>query len=154
MSVEKSCEDVTITGNTFRGGGRGAWINQPRNFILQGNVFVSNTTKGENDPRRSRRSYETGEYRRWPELYFTLHQPKGVYGPVIVRDNVFALGEGCADEAVTFAPGGHQVQMIGNVFQNRPAIIRMDPSCSDAVVRDNPGAELKRGAVDFNHGRR
>lgn len=154
MSVEKSCEDVTITGNTFRGGGRGSWINQPRNFILQGNVFVSNTTKGGSDPRHSRRSYETGDYRRWPELYFTLYQPKGAYGPVLVRDNVFVLGEGCADEAVTFAPGGHDLRMNGNVFQNRPATILMDSSCSNAAVHDNAGAVLKRGVVDFNHGRR
>ena len=154
VSVEKSCEDVTITGNTFRGGGRGSWINQPKNFILQGNVFVSNTTKGESDPRRSRRSYETGGYRRWPELYFTLYQPKGTYGPVIVRDNVFVLGEGCADAAVTFAPGGHDLRMSGNIFQNRPAMILTDPSCSNVAIQDNTGAVLKRDAVDFNHGRR
>ena len=48
MSVEKSCEDITITGNTFRNGGRGSWINQPKNFILANNIFVNNTTKGEN----------------------------------------------------------------------------------------------------------
>ncbi|MFZ2641195.1 MAG: right-handed parallel beta-helix repeat-containing protein [Verrucomicrobiia bacterium] len=154
MSVEKSCEDVTITGNTFRNGGRGSWINQPKNFILQGNVFVNNTTKGESDPRRSRRSYETGEYRRWPELYFTLHEEKGSYGPVIVRNNVFALGEGCADEAVTFAPNGHDLRMSGNVFQNRAAVIRVDPSCSGVAIQDNAGATLKREAVGFNHGRR
>ncbi|MBI5683514.1 MAG: right-handed parallel beta-helix repeat-containing protein [Verrucomicrobia bacterium] len=154
MSVEKSCEDVTIIGNTFRNGGRGSWINQPKNFILQGNVFVNNTTKGESDPRRGRRSYETGEYRRWPELYFTLHEEKGAYGPVIVRDNVFALGEGCAEEAVTFAPNGRDLRMSGNVFQNRPAVIRVDPSCAGVAVQDNAGATLKRAAVGFNHGRR
>jgi len=154
MSVEKSCEDVTIIGNTFRNGGRGSWINQPKNFILQGNVFVNNTTKGESDPRRGRRSYETGEYRRWPELYFTLHEEKGSYGPVIVRDNVFVLGEGCADEAVTFAPNGHDLRMIGNVFRNRPATVRVDPSCVNTVIQDNAGAKLKRATVGFHHGRR
>ena len=47
ISVEKSCEDVTVVGNTFRNGGRGSWINQPRNFVLADNIFVNNTTKCE-----------------------------------------------------------------------------------------------------------
>ena len=58
VSVEKSCEDVTIVGNTFRNGGRGSWINQPRNFVLADNIFVNNTTKCERDPRRGRRSFQ------------------------------------------------------------------------------------------------
>lgn len=92
MSVEKSCEDITIIGNTFRNGGRGSWINQPKNFILAHNIFVNNTTKGERDLRRGRRSYETGEPRQFPELYFTLHEENGSYGPVIVKDNIFQMG--------------------------------------------------------------
>jgi len=154
MSVEKSCADVTITGNTFRNGGRGAWINQPRNFILQGNVFVNNTTKGERDPRRGRRGFATGDYQRFPELYFTLHQTNGTYGPVIVRDNIFATSDSCAPGAVTFAPNGHDLQMSGNVFQGPAATIRVDTSCTGVVVRDNPGATLKREPVGFNEGRR
>ncbi|MBM3892723.1 MAG: hypothetical protein FJ388_26695, partial [Verrucomicrobia bacterium] len=154
MSVEKSCADVTITGNTFRNGGRGAWINQPRNFILQGNVFVNNTTKGETDPRRGRRGFATGDYQRFPELYFTLHQTNGTYGPVIVRDNIFATSDSCAPGAVTFAPNGHDLQMSGNVFQGPAATIRVDTSCTGVVVRDNPGATLKREPVGFNEGRR
>jgi hypothetical protein len=82
ISVEKSCEDVTITGNTFRNGGRGSWINQPRNFVMTGNIFVSNTTKNEHDPHRGRRSYITAEYDQKPELYFTLYERDGSYGPV------------------------------------------------------------------------
>lgn len=154
MSVEKSSEDVTITGNTFRNGGRGSWINQPKNFILQGNVFVNNTTKGENDMRRGRRSYQTGEPVRFPELYFTLHQTDGAYGPVIVRDNIFALGDAVASDAVTFAPSGHDIQMTGNTFQNHPTPIVVDPSCINVDVRDNQGAELKREPVEFQHGKR
>jgi hypothetical protein len=154
ISVEKSCEDVTITGNTFRNGGRGSWINQPKNFILANNVFVSNTTKGEDDLRRGRRSYETGKPRRFPELYFTLHEEGGSYGPVIVRDNVFQLGDSAPDEAVTFAPNGRDLQMSGNTFPGRAITICVDPSCEAVAIRDNPGAELKRTPVDFNHGRR
>jgi len=154
MSVEKSCTDVTITGNTFRNGGRGSWINQPRNFVLTGNVFVNNTTKGEADPRRGRCSYQTGQPVRFPELYFTLHQVDGSYGPVIVRDNIFVLGDAAAAEAVTFAPHGHDLLMTGNVFQGRTTPIRVDPSCTGVDIRDNPGGELLRQPVDFNHGRR
>jgi nitrous oxidase accessory protein NosD len=154
MSVEKSCEDVTITGNTFRNGGRGSWINQPKNFILANNVFVNNTTKGENDLRRGRRSYENGEPRRFPELYFTLHEEDGSYGPVIVRDNVFQLGDSAPDEAVTFAPNGRDLQMSGNTFPGRTITIAVDPSCEAVAIHDNPGAELKRTPIDFNHGRR
>lgn len=154
ISVEKSCEDVTLTGNTFRNGGRGSWINQPKNFILANNVFVNNTTKGEDDLRRERRSYETGKPRRFPELYFTLHEEGGSYGPVIVRDNVFQLGDSAPDEAVTFAPNGRDLQMSGNTFPGRAITIAVDPSCESVAIRDNPGAELKRTPVDFNHGRR
>jgi len=154
MSVEKSCEDITITGNTFRNGGRGSWINQPKNFILASNVFVNNTTKGENDLRRGRRSYESGEPRRFPELYFTLHEEGGSYGPVIVRDNVFQLGDSAPDEAVTFAPKGRDLQMSGNTFPGRTITIAVDPSCEAVAIHDNPGAELKRTPIDFNHGRR
>ncbi|SKA96634.1 Right handed beta helix region [Prosthecobacter debontii] len=154
MSVEKSCTDVTITGNTFRNGGRGSWINQPKNFILQGNVFVNNTTKNEPDMRRGRIAYQTGKPVAFPELYFTLYEEGASYGPVIVRDNVFALGDSAPENAVTFAPNGHDLQMTGNVFQNKPATIVVDPSCQNTQIEANQGADVRRAAVDFNHGRR
>ncbi len=154
MSVEKSCTDVTIIGNTFRNGGRGSWINQPKNFILQGNVFVNNTTKNEPDMRRGRIAYQTGKPVAFPELYFTLYEEGAAYGPVIVRDNVFSLGDAAPEEAVTFAPNGKDIQMSGNVFQNKAARIVVDPSCKDVILRDNQGAKVKKAPVDFNHGRR
>lgn len=154
MSVEKSCEDITIIGNTFRNGGRGSWINQPKNFILQGNIFTNNTTKAETGLRRGRRSYETGEPRQFPELYFTLHEEDGSYGPVIVKDNIFQLGESAPAEAVTFAPNGRDLIMTGNIFQGKAVTIAVDPSCESITIHDNPGAELKRTPIDFNHGRR
>lgn len=143
ISVERSCEDVTITGNTFRNGGRGSWINQPKNFVLTGNVFVNNTTKCEPDPRRGRRSFLTGGWESYPELYFTTYQPDGHYGPVIVRDNIFILGEFAAPDSVTFAPNGHDLQMTGNVFQGRPATIRVAPGSDGVDVRGNSGAETR-----------
>lgn len=153
MSIEKSCEDVTIIGNTFRNGGRGSWINQPRNFVMTGNVFVNNTTKNERDPRRGRRSFATGEYEQKPELYFTLHEENGSYGPVIVRDNIFSLGPDCGVPAVTFAPNGKDVEFTGNIFRGANALIHVDPSCATSDISNNRGAEVRREAVDFNHGR-
>lgn len=140
MSVEKSNEDVTIVGNTFRGGGRGSWINQPRRLVLQGNIFVNNTTKGERDPRRGRRSFETGDYERWPELYFTLHRQDGHYGPVIVRDNLFATGPECA-EAIVFARNGHDLVVEGNVFEGPARTVRVEPGCTGVWIGTNPNME-------------
>ena len=154
ISVEKSCTDVTMTGNTFRNGGRGAWINQPVNFVMTGNIFVNNTTKNEPDMRRGRRAFQTGEPGKFPELYFTLYEPGASYGPVIVRDNIFILGGSAPDEAVTFAPNGHDLQFTGNSFQTRPAIVIVDPSCTNALMEPNQGARTVTRPVDFNHGRR
>ncbi|MCB1085764.1 MAG: right-handed parallel beta-helix repeat-containing protein [Verrucomicrobiae bacterium] len=154
VSVERSCTDVTITGNTFRNGGRGAWINQPVNFVMTGNVFINNTTKNEDDKRRGRIAYQTGEPVRFPELYFTTYEPDATYGPVIVRDNVFQVGEAAPTEAVTFAPNGVQIEMTGNVFPNRAVSIVVDPSCREARVEGNPGAETVSKAVAPDHGRR
>lgn len=154
MSVEKSCTDVTITGNTFRNGGRGSWINQPVNFIMTGNVFINNTTKNEPDMRRGRIAYQTGRPVQFPELYFTLYEPEATYGPVIVRDNIFRLGDSAPEEAVTFAPNGKDVTFTGNIFQNKPAVLVVDPTCTDTRIEANPGATTLRKPVDFNHGRR
>jgi nitrous oxidase accessory protein NosD len=138
MSVEKSSQDVTIVGNTFRGGGRGSWINQPRNLIMQGNVFVNNTTKGERDPARGRRSYETGDYERWPEMYFTTHEPGGTYGPVLVTDNIFETGPE-ARESLHFAAGGHDLTITGNHFHGPVRQVSADPACERVHLADNHG---------------
>ncbi len=154
VSVEKSCTDVTMIGNTFRNGGRGAWINQPVNFILIGNVFVNNTTKNEPDLRRGRIAYRTGKPGEFPELYFTIYEPDASYGPVIVRDNVFVVGDSAPQEAVTFAPNGRDLQFTGNTFQNKAITIVVDPSCVNTQIERNRGAETQVKPVDFNHGRR
>lgn len=154
VSVEKSCTDVTMTGNTFRNGGRGAWINQPVNFVMTSNVFVNNTTKNEPDMHRGRIAYQTGQPGQFPELYFTLYEPSASYGPVIVRDNIFVLGQSAPVEAVTMAANGHDIQFTGNTFQTKPAIIAVDPSCTNATIDNNHGATTEIKSVDFNHGRR
>jgi hypothetical protein len=160
ISVEKSCTDVTMTGNTFRGGGRGAWINQPVNFIMTNNVFVNNTTKNDTDLRLGRIAYQNGKPVQFPELYFTLYEPEASYGPIIVRDNIFHLGEHCPEEAVTFAPNGHDLVFTGNTFQRndervgKPVLLVVDPACARSTIEENLGAETVKKPVDFNHGRR
>ncbi len=138
MSVEKSNEDVTIVGNTFRNGGRGSWINQPKNMILAHNVFINNTTKGERDPWRGRKSAATSDYERWPELYFTTHEPGGAYGPVLIQGNLFHTGPECA-EAIVFQAGGHDLVLQGNTFAGSSRTIRVDAACEAPVVEGNSG---------------
>lgn len=135
VSVEKSCQDVVIVGNTFRNGGRGSWINQPRNFVLANNVFVNNTTKCEPQPGRGRKSFETGDYEDYPELYFTTHEPNGRYGNVIVRDNVFVSGEHSAF-AIECQPGGQNITIRGNTFSGAVQSIEHH-GCKDLILEDN-----------------
>ena len=129
-------------------------INQPVNFVMTGNVFINNTTKNDPDMRRGRIAWQTGQPGRFPELYFTLYEPDASYGPVIVRDNIFQLGDSAPEEAVTFAPNGHDIQFTGNAFQNKPAVIVVDPTCVRTAADGNPGAMTEVKPVDFNHGRR
>ena len=138
ISVEKSCEDVTIVGNTFRNGGRGSWINQPRNFVLADNIFVNNTTKCENDPRRGRRTFVTGEYERYPELYFTTYESGGRYGKIIVRGNIFTSGPN-ATHAITFAPGGETILVSDNIFYGPVRDIAPMMNCHNVAIHDNAG---------------
>lgn len=144
ISVEKSCEDVTIVGNTFRNGGRGSWINQPRNFVLADNVFVNNTTKCERDPHRGRRSFVTGDYEEYAELYFTTHEPDGRYGNVTVRGNIFTSGDN-ASHAITFAPGGDTLLVTDNIFRGSVRTIAPTTGCTNVTIRSNVGAELPNG---------
>ena len=138
MSVEKSCQDVTIVGNTFCNGGRGSWINQPRNFVLADNIFINNTTKCEPDPRRGRRSFLTGDYDRYAELYFTTYEPGGRYGNVTVRGNVFVTGKE-ATHAITFAPGGDTLLVKDNVFRGAVRTIAPAMGCTKVTIEGNIG---------------
>jgi hypothetical protein len=138
MSVEKSCADVTISGNTFRGGGRGSWINQPKNLVLSNNIFVNNTTKCERDPKRGRKTFITGDYESYPELYFTLHEADGKYGAVVVTGNVFATGPECGP-AITFAPNGTGIIVRDNVVSGGGREVTVHPKCKDVLIHDNIG---------------
>ena len=141
ISVEKSCEDVTVVGNTFRNGGRGSWINQPRNFVLADNIFVNNTTKCERDPRRGRRSFLTGDYECYAELYFTTHEPGGRYGNVTVRGNIFTSGPN-AKHAITFAAGGDTILVTENIFGGLVRDIAPADGCKNVTIRGNSESNL------------
>jgi Periplasmic copper-binding protein (NosD) len=143
ISVEKSCEDVVITGNTFRNGGRGSWINQPRNFILADNLFINNTTKCEHDPRRGRRSFITGDYEEYAEVYFTTHELNGQYGNVSIRGNTFISGPH-ATHAITFAPGGDNILVEDNLFQGPVRSIPEAIGCENVMIQNNQGLETKK----------
>jgi hypothetical protein len=140
ISVEKSCRDVTMVGNTFRNGGRGSWINQPTNFVLADNIFVDNTTKCRPDPKFGRRSIITGAYEQYAELYFTTHEPNGRYGNVIVRGNIFTSGDH-ASAAVRFAAGGDSIQVTGNIFRGKVTQIAVSPECRRVAIKDNVASE-------------
>lgn len=140
ISVEKSCEDVTIVGNTFRNGGRGSWINQPRNFVLADNVFINNTTKCERNPRKGRRSFLTGDYEQYAELYFTTYQPQGRYGNVTVSGNIFISGDH-ASHAITFAPGGDALIVSDNIFRGKVRSIKPPVGCTNVMIRGNFGTD-------------
>ena len=141
MSVEKSATDIRIIGNTFCNGGRGSWINQPRNLLMQGNVFSNNTTKCERDPRRGRRSFATGDYEHYAELYFTTYEAGGRYGTVVLRDNVFVAGPE-ATHAVIFAPGGDNITITNNTFRGSIRTLPQPTGCTNVVIEANPGLEL------------
>ncbi|MFC5410293.1 right-handed parallel beta-helix repeat-containing protein [Larkinella bovis] len=142
VSIERSNEDVTVIGNTFRNGGRGSWINQPKNLLIQGNVFINNTTKCEQDPWHGRRSFHTGEWESYPEIYFTTWQAGGKYGPVILKDNIFETGPQ-AKAAIEFLPNGYDVIVEGNMFKGTTGKILVGDQ-TEIAVGQNRGATVEK----------
>jgi len=138
VSIEKSCKDVIVRGNTFRNGGRGSWINQPRNLLMEDNVFEHNTTKCERDPKRGRRSFVSGGYEAYAEMYFTTYEAGGTYGDVILRNNRFISGPN-AQHAMTFMPGGTNIVIQGNRFEGPARDIPPAKGCSGVDISGNTG---------------
>ncbi len=138
VSIEKSCQDVVVRGNTFRNGGRGSWINQPRNLTMEDNVFEHNTTKCESDPKRGRRSFLTGGYEEYAEMYFTVYEPGGAFGSVVIRNNRFISGPN-AKHAMTFMPGGTNIVIQGNRFEGPARDIPPVKGCSGVDISGNTG---------------
>jgi hypothetical protein len=138
VSIEKSCQDVVVRGNVFRNGGRGSWINQPRHLTMEDNVFEHNTTKCEPDPRRGRRSFLTGGYEEYAEMYFTVYEPGGTYGDVVIRNNRFVSGPN-ARHAITFMPGGSGILIEGNRFEGPVRDIPAAEGCIGVDISGNTG---------------
>ena len=142
VSIEKSCQDVVITGNTFRGGGRGTWINQPRNFVLSNNIFINNTTKCQRDPKFGRRTFLTGDYERYPEVYFTTYEPNGTYENVTIQGNQFISGPN-ASHAITFAAGGTGLLVHNNTFSGPIRSIPQPKGCVNVSFQNNMGVRTE-----------
>lgn len=145
MTIEKSNEDVVVTGNTFRNGGRGSWINQPKNLIITNNIFINNTTKGEKDPWRGRRDYKTGSWQEFAEIYFTTWEEGASYGPVILKDNIFVTGQEAA-AAIQFEKNGQEIFVEGNIFKGGTGDIFLDKSDTTIFIKENYGASIYKGA--------
>ena len=141
MSIERSNEDVTVIGNTFRNGGRGSWINQPKNLIMQGNIFINNTTKCDPGPWIGRKTFKTGTWESYSEIYFTTYQKGGKYGPVILKDNIFETGPGAA-AAIQFEKNGEDVLVEGNFFKGNTGIINLDADDKTITIEKNFGAKV------------
>ena len=139
MSVEKSTEDITIVGNTFRNGGRGSWINQPKNIIIANNIFCENTLKCTPETGKGRHTYhEKGGFEKYPEIYFTTYVPRAEYGPVILRDNIFTLSPH-ASLAVAFRNGGRGIIFENNVFRGAKRDVYVGPHCDMPRMSGNVG---------------
>ncbi len=139
MSVEKSTEDITIVGNTFRNGGRGSWINQPKNIIIANNIFCENTLKCTPETGTGRHTYhEKDGFEKYPEIYFTTYKPRAEYGPVILRDNIFTLSPH-ASLAVAFRNGGRGIIFENNVFRGAKRDVYVGPHCEMPRMAGNVG---------------
>ncbi|MBX3239078.1 MAG: right-handed parallel beta-helix repeat-containing protein [Chitinophagaceae bacterium] len=145
VSIERSNENVTVIGNIFRNGGRGSWINQPKNIVIQNNVFVNNTTKGAHDPKTGRRDFKTGGWQSFPEIYFTTYQKGAEYGPVILKDNIFTTGPNAAG-VIQFEKNGKDVTVSGNIFKGTTVDILMDDKDDTIFIDPAQKATLKKGA--------
>ena len=139
MSVETCSQDITIVGNVFANGGRGSWINQPKNIVIANNIFVRNTLKCTPKENVGRLTYHAhGGYERYPEIYFTTVNPRGTYGPVIMKDNVFTLSSD-ASLAVAFRNGGRNIRFDGNAFTGAVKDIYVGEHCEMPEISGNIG---------------
>ena len=138
MSVEKSTEDITIVGNTFMGGGRGTWINQPYNIIISDNIFCENTNKCTPSPKIGRLTPNSGSYEYYPEIYFTTWEKNAKYGDVIMRSNIIKTTPYCS-AAVAFHNGGQNIIFESNIIQGEKRDIYVGKKCNYPRMSGNIG---------------
>lgn len=141
VSVERESEDIVIVGNTFIGGGRGAWFNQPKNIVVSNNIFKNNTRKCEPNFETGRICYATGEFEQYPELYFTTWQDNGKpYGPITICGNIIETGD-CSSGAIAFNPGGKDIMVEGNVVRGKNTAVHVASGCEMPYFADNIGLD-------------
>ena len=141
MSIECGTKNITITGNTFIGGGRGSWFNQNENIIISDNVFIRNTKKCTPDIKIGRICQATGGFESYPELYFTSYAIE--YGPVILRGNIIETEKG-ASAAIAFNPGGKNILVEGNIIKGDVNEIHVASGCEMPLMVNNVGVvEIK-----------
>jgi hypothetical protein len=145
LSIERSNEDVTVTSNIFRNGGRGSWINQPQNLVIHGNLFINNTNKNSRNE-NGRRDFKTGEWVTFPEMYFTTYQKDAKYGPVILSNNIFITGKE-ASAALHFQKNAQNILVHGNTFTGGTTVIMMDKDDGSIDITNNRGAVIKKGTI-------
>ena len=114
LTVEKGCRDVVVSDNVFYNGGRGCWFNNVESLVLKGNVFRDNVLKGV--PSCGRHSPFSGEFERYPELYFA-HAGKG-YGNIIVSGNIIQATESNTEPTLLFQKNGHDIVVENNIFRS------------------------------------
>lgn len=145
LSVEKSNVDTVIRKNFFKGAGRGTWINQPENILIDGNTFINNTTKGEKNEARGRRTFLSGGFEAHSEIYFTLYQPAGRYSSVTIRGNRFTTGPE-AIRALAFLANGSDILVENNIFEGPVRSIEVNETCVNVTIRSNVGSTVLKQA--------
>ena len=140
LSIEKSTEDITVTGNTFTGGGRGCWINQPYNLIMTDNIFRQNTNKCTPRPDVGRMTPNSGSYERYPEIYFTTWEENATYGAVIMRSNIIESTPYCS-AAVAFHDGGKNLIFESNILLGQNREVYVGKKCEMPHMSGNIGVE-------------
>lgn len=138
LSVELCTQDITLSGNVFVGGGRGNWFNCPKNVIVSNNLFISNTQKCVPDINIGRISHVTGEYEKYPELYFTSNENADEYGSIVIKGNIFETSEG-ASAAIAFNPGGKNIVVEGNIFKGNMRDVHVANGCEEPLISNNQG---------------
>ena len=84
------------------------------------------------------RSYLTGGYEEYAEMYFTTYEAGGTYGDVVLRNNRFISGPN-ARHAMTFMPGGSKIVVQGNRFEGPVRDIPPTTGCSGVDISGNLG---------------
>ncbi len=150
VSVERESEDIIISGNTFFGGGRGAWFNHPKNIVISNNIFKRNTCKCDRNFDAGRICYATGEFEEYPELYFTTWQDNGeIYGPVVISSNIIETGDN-ASAAMAFNPGGKDILITGNIIRGKNRALHVAKGCEMPHMHNNIGIEQTEEKTFFN----